>query len=73
VTNFASTELVQSEYFGRSISSGVLQPESIRSISSGLVIGMAPFDVIRASVKRPNDKCLLAWAYIPWTSPTSLN
>jgi len=26
------------------------------SISSGVVIGMDPFDVIRASVRRPNDE-----------------
>jgi len=42
-SDFDDGKLVQSEYFGRSISSGV-------------VIGMDPLNVIRASVRRPNDE-----------------
>ena len=48
--DFDDGKPVQSNSFSRSTSDGVL------SISSGVVIGMDPFDVIRASVRHPNDE-----------------
>ena len=61
----SSVELVQSEYFGRSISSGVLQSESIRS---GYWNGYVRCDP--GVGQTPNDEmheCMAVY------SPTSLN
>ena len=33
------------------------------SISSGVVIGMDPFDVFQASVRRPNDERWWWWCF----------
>ena len=64
-SDFDDGKIVQSNSFSRSISDGVylFQSPSVgidleyfgRSISSGVVIGMDPFYVIRALVRRPND------------------
>jgi len=72
-SDFDDGKLVQSNSFSWSISDGVFWTEYFSRSRSGVVIGMNTLDVIRASVRRRMTKCLLTWAYISWTSPTSLN
>jgi len=66
----SSVELVQSEYFGRSISDGISRSVSFSRSRSGVVIEMDTLHMIRASIRRRMTKWLIAWAYITWVGPT---